>query len=262
LARYISLYSGSSGNCSLVESDGKFIIIDMGKSARMTKKAICDVGLDLSGLLGIFVSHEHTDHVSGLNVFLKKTKVPLFTNPYSLEYLRDNCLIPGDSEAYTMGLESITIGPFKVNGFFVPHDSEGCMGYRVSTGSSTMAIATDIGCVTSETYGHLTGADLVVLESNYDDKMLREGPYPYSLKYRIGSNNGHLSNIECANTILRLMGDGAKKFRLCHLSRTNNTPVIALTQIHKAASSQGIELPKNLDIKVNRRLEPTEFTRF
>ncbi|MEG1862822.1 MAG: MBL fold metallo-hydrolase [Oscillospiraceae bacterium] len=263
MAQYISLYSGSSGNCSLVVEDGKFIIIDMGKSARLTTKAINDVGLDMKNLQGILVSHEHSDHTAGLNVFLKKLAVPLYTNSCTLDYLADNSLIPGHIDAQDIDFTGSNIGPFFVEGFDTPHDSVGCMGFKIHTQKGTsMAIATDLGCVTNHIYNKLQGNELVVLESNYDEQMLKEGPYPQYLKVRISSNRGHLSNAQSSVTTLKLIDNGVKKIQLCHLSNTNNTPSLALQQIVDMAERNGIVIGQDVSIRPNRRHEitlPAEF---
>lgn len=263
MAQYISLYSGSSGNCSVVEDKGKFIIIDMGKSARLTAKAISDVGLDMKNLQGILVSHEHSDHVAGLKVFLKKLDVPLYTNISTLDYLTDNCLIPGHINAQDINYSGMNIGPFFVQGFDTPHDSVGCMGFKIHTEKGTsMAIATDLGCVTEHIYTNLAGNDLVVLESNYDEQMLKDGPYPYYLKVRIASNRGHLSNSQSSLTTLRLIESGVKKIQLCHLSNTNNTPSLALERVVDMANRNGIVIEDEVKIKPNRRHDITDPAQF
>ena len=263
LARYISLYSGSSGNCSVVEEDGKYLMIDIGKSARQTIDAMKELGLDSDELLGILISHEHIDHVRGLRVFLKRNRAPVFTNPYTLEKLEDEDHLPGDAMVFEMGEEAVEVGPFKVEGFYVPHDSRACMGYRITTKSgSVMSIATDIGFVSENTYSWLSGADLVVLESNYDELMLKNGPYPANLKFRVASKHGHLSNTECSRTVLRLVEEGTMNIHLCHLSENNNTPRTALMEVVNMARKNGVVLPEELNLKINRRHEitpPTEF---
>ncbi len=263
MARYISLYSGSSGNCSVVEENGKFIIIDMGKSARLTNKALQDVGLDIKNLQGILVSHEHTDHVSGLRVFLKNISVPLYTGPATLDYLEDNLLVPPHIDMYDMSYNGAEIGPFRVTGFETPHDSVGCMGFRIHTEKgSSMSIATDLGMVTQNIFDNLKNVNLAVVESNYDEQMLKEGMYTYYLKTRISSNRGHLSNNQSSRVTLSLIESGVEKIQLCHLSNNNNTPSLALGQISRTAQQRGIIIPDYVSVKVNRRHEITTDTEF
>ena len=263
MARYISLYSGSSGNCSVVEENGKFILIDMGKSARMTNNALKELGLDIRNLQGILVSHEHSDHVSGLKVFLKKLDVPLYTGAATLDYLSDNLLVPGHIEMHDLSFSGADIGPFHVTGFETPHDSVGCLGFRIHTEKgSIMSIATDLGMVTEDIFRNLSNVDLAVIESNYDVQMLKEGPYPYYLKTRIASNRGHLSNFQSSQVSLRLIEDGVDKIQLCHLSNNNNTPSLALGQVAATAMANGIKIADHVQIKVNKRHEITNETVF
>ena len=263
MARYISLYSGSSGNCSVVEENGKFIIIDMGKSARITNSALTRLGLEIKNLQGILVSHEHSDHISGLKVFLKNLHVPLFSGAPTNDYLRDNALVPGHIDVQDLNFTGTNIGPFNIQGFETPHDSACCLGFKIRTdGGSSMSIATDLGFVNEEILKNLSGVDLTVIESNYDVNMLKYGPYPYYLKSRISSNRGHLSNIQSSRATLRLVEDGVKKIQLCHLSNTNNTPRLALERIKNSAAENGICLPDDVTVKVNRRHEVTQPTEF
>ena len=172
MARYISLYSGSSGNCSVVEENGKFILIDMGKSARLTNKALTELGLDIKNLQGILVSHEHTDHTAGLKVFLKNLRVPVYTGWATADYLTARDMIPAHIEVNDIDFSGFNIGDFYVKGFETPHDSVGCMGFRIATEKGRkMSIATDLGFVTEDIFNSLRNVDLSVVESNYDVQM-------------------------------------------------------------------------------------------
>ncbi len=263
MARCISLYSGSFGNCSVVEENGKFIIIDMGKSARLTNNRLKDVGLDIKNLQGILVSHEHSDHISGLKVFLKNISTPLYTGRATLDYLEDHLLIPPHIDMYDLSFNGRDIGPFHVEGFDTPHDSVGCLGFRIHTEKgSTMSIATDLGMVTENIYNNLTNVNLAVIESNYDVQMLKDGPYPYYLKSRIASNRGHLSNRQSSRVTLRLIESGVSKIQLCHLSNNNNTPSLALGRVAATAMANGIKIADHVQVKVNRRHEITDETIF
>ena len=263
MARYISLYSGSSGNCSVVEENGKFILIDMGKSARLTNKALTELGLDIKNLQGILVSHEHTDHTSGLKVFLKNIKVPLYTGASTLDYMQDNLMVPAHIEMNDLSFSGADIGPFHITGFETPHDSVGCLGFRIHTEKgSSMSIATDLGMVTENIFENLKNVNLAVVESNYDEQMLKDGPYPYYLKSRIASNRGHLSNRQSAQTTLRLIESGVDRIQLCHLSNNNNTPSLALQQVALSAMANGIKIADHVQVKVNRRHEITTDTEF
>ena len=264
MANYISLYSGSSGNCSVIEENGKFIMIDIGKSARMTNNALKELGLEIKNLQGILISHEHSDHVGGLKVFLKKLDVPVFAAAPTLDYLADWDLVPGHIQLEDMTFAGHNIGDFFVKGFETPHDSASCMGYNIHTKNGTrMTMATDLGCVTDNILSQFMGADLAVIESNYDEMMLRENEnYPYYLKTRISSNRGHLSNRQCSDAAVKLIQSGVKKMHLCHLSNNNNTPTLALERVQKTAVANGIVIGNDVQVKVNRRHEITADTEF
>ena len=265
MANYISLYSGSSGNCSVLEDNGRFILIDIGKSARLTANALKDLGLELKNLQGILISHEHSDHVGGLKVFTKKLNIPVFSNCATLDYLADNDLVSSHIVLEDMNMAGHNIGDFFVTGFETPHDSVGCMGFNIHTNQGTrMTMATDLGCVTDSILKQFMGADLAVIESNYDDVMLRENEnYPYYLKTRIASNRGHLSNIQCSDAAAKLLENGVKKLHLCHLSNNNNTPSTALSQLAVTAMTKGIDVTRDVEIiKANRRHEITAPTQF
>lgn len=265
MANYISLYSGSSGNCSVIEENGKFIIIDIGKSARLTTNALKDLGLDLKNLQGVLVSHEHSDHINGLKVFLKKLDVPVYSSAATLDYLADYDLVPGHIQLEDMTFAGHNIGDFYVKGFATPHDSVSCMGFDIHTQNGTrMTMATDLGFVTEDILSHFMGTDLAVLESNYDEVMLRENiNYPYYLKTRIASNRGHLSNNQFSDSAVKIIESGVKKLHLCHLSNNNNTPSTALSQLALTTMEKGIDIGKELEVvKANRRHEITAPTQF
>ncbi len=254
MANYISLYSGSSGNCSVIEENGKFILIDVGKSARQTNTALKSIGLDNKNLQGIFISHEHQDHIAGLKVFLKNLDVPVYSNAFSLNYIQKNDLIPPHIKTYDTVFSGVEIGDLFIKGFETPHDSDACTGFRVfSKKGSSMALATDLGSVTDEVYNNLKGNDLVVLESNYDENMLLAGEYPYFLKRRILSDNGHLSNLQASETALKLIKDGLSNLRFCHLSNNNNLPSLALSQLASLAHQKGIKIDNEIKVSVNIR---------
>lgn len=253
MASFISLYSGSSGNCSLVESQGKYLMIDMGKSCRITLTALREQGLAIADCMGILVTHEHSDHVKGLETFLKHYPVPVYGGAATLDYLEMRGILPPAVEAVAMEGRTEDIGDFSVTAFPTSHDVP-CCGYRIHTpDGGTMAIATDLGCLTPAVHQGIAGCDLVALEANYDLQSLRYGPYPYYLKTRIESSRGHLDNRECAAKILELIQDGCRKFALCHLSQNNNTPELALHTVENTLRMAGVGQDEAVQIQVQRR---------
>ena len=255
MAYFTTLYSGSSGNCALIRSEDKYLLIDMGKSCRTTLTALKTLGLAVSDCVGILVTHEHSDHVSGLDTFLKKHPVPLYGCADTLDTLASRGTIPPAVEAIPVDGQTLEIGSFTVTSFPTSHDVP-CVGYRIHTpDGKTMTIATDLGVLTPPVHEALSGCDLVALESNYDLHMLRSGRYPYYLRSRIESNRGHLSNDECSAKLLELIQEGCKKFALCHLSQENNTPALALQTMFNTLGAAGVVPEKDCIVQAQRRNE-------
>jgi Metal-dependent hydrolases of the beta-lactamase superfamily I len=260
MARFTTLYSGSSGNCAVIEEDGGYILVDMGKSCRWTTKALYEAGLSISNLRGICVTHEHTDHVSGLEVFLRHNNVPLYGGPETLEYLEDRNLVPGTARLFTIENSPVEAGGFLVEAFDTSHDAVGCKGYRITTPKGkVVSVATDLGYVSNAVFNGLNGADLVALEANYDKGMLMTGPYPYYLKTRIASSTGHLGNIESAETLLKLLKEGCNKFALCHMSKENNTREIVLNTMQTTFMEENAKMGEDCLMQLSLRNEISPF---
>ncbi len=225
----ISLYSGSKGNCTYIRAGDDEILIDAGRSLRALSGALNSIGSDLTRIKAIFITHEHSDHISALEMLSKKYRIPVHITETSAKkviatskYLKQNlvCHPP---------LYEVNVGELKIRSFPTPHDSEMSVGYTVSMpDGEKIGYATDIGHITSEIRENLLGSSAVVLESNHDLDMLRDGPYPAWLKTRIGSARGHLSNTDCAAFLPELAASGTRDILLAHLSAENNTPSAAL----------------------------------
>ncbi|MDD3429820.1 MAG: MBL fold metallo-hydrolase [Oscillospiraceae bacterium] len=255
MAVFTTLYSGSSGNCAYIKEGDGFLLVDMGKNCKQTMLGLAALQEDVKNLQGILITHEHSDHISGLKVFLKKVKVPIYGSSATLDFLAERELVPADIEMIPLdGGRPENIGEYTVNSFRTSHDSADCAGYRIVTPSGKIAaIATDLGYVSDEVYENLKGADVIGLESNYDEQMLMFGAYPYYLKKRIASTRGHLCNVDSANTISRLIQDGSKRFALCHLSQENNTPGQVRLTLEQILQQAGIELTNDMIMQVASR---------
>ena len=262
MAYFTTLYSGSSGNCGLVRCGDQYLLIDMGKSCRTTLTALKSLGLAVSDCAGILITHEHSDHVAGLDTFLKKYPTPLYGCADTLDTLQSRGTIPPTVDAIPVDGQTLEIGEFTVTSFPTSHDVP-CCGYRVrATDGHVMALATDLGYLTPVVQDNLIGCDLVALEANYDAFSLHGGPYPYYLKVRIASDRGHLDNKACAAEILDLIQDGCKKFALCHLSQTNNSPELALTTVYNVLLAAGIQPGRGVLIQAQHRSEVSPYIEF
>lgn len=263
MAKFTTLYSGSSGNSAVIEEDGSYLLVDIGKSCRKTMQALDALDLAPGRLQGILITHEHIDHVSGLKVFLKKNHVPVYASPATLDMLAAQDRLPAGAQLCPVDGSVQDAGGFGVQGFATSHDAIDCHGYRITTPKGkTMAIATDLGYLSETVHTALSGASLVALESNYDPFMLRTGPYPYALKVRIAGQRGHLSNDECAGKVLELIQEGCEKFCLCHLSHENNTPAHALGTVKNLLTAAGVRPGEGGIVQAAKREEISDWMEF
>lgn len=237
-----TLCSGSSGNSVLVRGDGgTTLLVDMGQSCRKTLYALKDLGIYPQDIDAVLITHEHSDHVSGLNTFLKHYSVPLYVSELSASVMLNEKTVPSGTEMrYVHAGEDFSVGDIRIIPFRTSHDSADCIGYCFCfSDGSRAAIATDTGYVPDDVMSVLRGCSVVCLESNYDDRMLLTGPYPYYLKSRIRSKNGHLCNDDCAAAAVSLVESGTKTLVLMHLSAENNMPAIARMTVETALENNG-----------------------
>ncbi|MCF0136850.1 MAG: MBL fold metallo-hydrolase [Oscillospiraceae bacterium] len=239
--RIVTFASGSSGNCSLVSCGNVNILIDAGISMRRIVKGLAAFGLTPHDICGVLITHEHSDHISGLPMLVKHHGVKAFTVPElvcALEYIEPT-LAP-NIKCVELN-KPFMLGDIEVKAFRTPHDSKYSVGYRL-IGDTVFAYATDTGSVTHELVEGLMGAETVLIEANHDLQMLRYGPYPPYLKRRIMSPTGHLSNDDCKKLALLLANSGTKHIILGHLSKENNTPEKAYKAVVGALKGLDVRL--------------------
>ncbi len=254
MIKILPLFSGSSGNCVYVNCDGEEILIDAGVSCKRIETALQSVGTRLDSIKSILVTHEHSDHIKGLDVICRKHGIPVYINRKSASFFDDtlDSLFSGNAKIADAG-DTLSFNGFEANVFSTPHDSIGSCGYHFTFKDGTrFALATDLGIITDEVRAYLLGCKTVIIESNHDLKMLKEGPYPYILKKRILSDRGHLSNEACAEFLPYLVEMGAKKIVLAHLSGENNTPSLAYKTNAEALAEAGFT-PSDVNLTVAMR---------
>ena len=228
MARLCTLASGSTGNSTYISTTDGDILVDVGISYKALMAAIDEVGGDIARLRAVAVTHTHTDHIKGLKTFLKNTKIPLVASSKTLESLVANNLIPEGITVTAADNKIVTFGNTVVDFFSTSHDAVGSGGYVITLPDGRRAaVCTDLGVMTDNIRQKLFGCDAVLIESNHDVEMLRRGPYPASLKLRILSEQGHLSNNACACELPSLLKSGTTRIILGHLSAENNTPFLA-----------------------------------
>ena len=239
--RIVTFASGSTGNCCLVSDGGVNVLIDAGISARRIVQGLGVLGLAPQDVCGVLITHEHSDHISGLPVLVKRTGMRIFAPSELGEVLRRVKPELSESIDYIPHDGGLCVGDVRITAFPTPHDTSASFGYRIE-GSEVFAFATDTGHISDELLEGLQGAGTVVIEANHDKVMLKNGPYPPFLKQRVLSKHGHLSNDDCAKLACLLADSGTRQIILGHLSQQNNTPEAAETAVSEALSGRNVKI--------------------
>ena len=241
MAKFCSLFSSSSGNCTYVGSSHGGILIDVGVSAKRVECALADIGVDPCTIEGIFITHEHSDHVKGIKVFAARHGIKVWASAGTLAGMEEQDALSPKIQTMVIPDSGTEAAGIYIRPFRTPHDSRESTGYSMVTpDGKRIAIATDIGKMTDTVMDAIHGSDLVLLESNHDVGMLQNGPYPFFLKQRILSDHGHLSNGSCALELPALINSGTTRIILGHLSRKNNLPEIARSTANAEIVKHGL----------------------
>lgn len=246
---FATLFSGSSGNAVYVACGEDAILIDAGKNNKCIELALSAIGEDPHKIRAVYVTHEHHDHISALQVFTKKYEVPVHLLRASAEVID---VLPHTAILHE-GTFTDETGPFRVSAFYTPHDSACAVGYTVEAGGKKIGVATDMGMLTKNVVAELTSCDAALIESNYDPEMLRTGPYGPQLKARVGGKYGHLSNPDAALLAAVLAYSGTKDLLLGHLSAENNTPEKVMEAVEDEFTRRGV----TANVKIAARDCPT-----
>lgn len=249
------LASGSKGNSLLVVSGRTRLLIDAGLSSRELCRRLALTGVSPEDLDAILVTHEHVDHVRGLGLLSRRYRLPVYLHHEVAAVLADNHR-PARMVEFTTGME-IPVGDLGVKAFPITHDAQAPVGFTIRGLAGKMGVATDLGIATRLVAEELCQCQTLVLESNHDEEMLRDGPYPWPLKQRIKGNHGHLSNDDSAGLLETLCWEGLKTVFLAHLSETNNHPELARKSAEQALSRQACCRPRLL---IGRQDQPTDWS--
>ncbi len=260
-----SFASGSSGNCYYLGTYHSGILIDAGISARTIHRHLKSMGLDMSNIQGVLVTHDHADHIRAVGTLGERFHIPIYATPEIHGGIDKNYGVVEklrNSRRFFTKNEPFDINGMQVNTFGVSHDSTDCVGYVIDFQGQRFVIATDVGCVNDELIANVATANHLVIEANHDEQLLLNGPYPTYLKQRILSDKGHMSNRVCANVLAQCYHTGLKHVFLCHLSQENNDPEVAYRTVREALEQKGVDVDKDLVLSVLPRLEPTPIYTF
>lgn len=239
-----------------VEDEG--YLIDVGVPYKKIRAGLESIDFAIENIKGIFITHEHDDHIRGLRVFLRNHDIPVYTSFGTKSAINEKEVILDREEIVLKENEPITLHKLSVMPFTVSHDVREPLGFRFGMKEFTIGYATDLGEVSDEVKSQLALCDAVFIESNYDTEMLKRSSYPMVLKQRIGGGKGHLSNEKCADLIKELVGGKTNRFILGHLSEQNNLPSIALQTVQKMLNDANYQENKDYILRVASRNHPSK----
>ena len=233
------LGSGSAGNASYVETDETRVLVDAGFSPRQIRLRLAGIGRTPENLTAILITHEHSDHISGLVGIAEKLGIPVYCNRATMDEIKRSLRASLDFRLFVSG-GSFDVGDISVETFSVPHDAQDPVGFMLRTSNGSIGVATDLGYVTRLVGERIRLANVLVLESNHDVKMLQECPHrSWSLKQRILSRHGHLSNEAAADCAADIMSTNLRQLYLGHLSRDCNKPELAFKVMQRRLQQIG-----------------------
>jgi phosphoribosyl 1,2-cyclic phosphodiesterase len=251
MLRICVLGSGSSGNATYIGSETTHILIDFGLSTRRAAESLRTLGIAIDDLQGVILSHEHSDHIKGLPTFTRRFSSPVFVSEPTLQAMTGES-INGRREIFRVG-EDFRVGDLEIIPFPVSHDAADPAGFLIRRDGVQVAHVTDLGCVTEAIRHRIRGSDVLVIESNHDEEMLKIGPYPWPLKQRVLSRVGHLSNRELAVFLQEDFDGLARTIVLAHLSQKNNHPELARLAAQEALTARSMARTVECDLILARQ---------
>ncbi|MBR0082250.1 MAG: MBL fold metallo-hydrolase [Clostridia bacterium] len=254
--RFCPLCSGSSGNSTYIEAGNVRLLIDAGLSCKRITELMRSVGADPASLSAILITHEHSDHIQGVNILSKKYGIPVYANAACWSMMRTQMtgVAPGNVCVFEND-QPFWLGSVRILPFSSYHDSIAAVGFVITHREHSVGICTDIGHIDNRILDTLSGCELVLLEANHDVDMLMAGGYPYLLKRRILSGDGHLCNEDCGKALVKLYDRGLRSAILGHLSAENNAPDLAMITVKTILEEAGIG--EKLTVALALRDRPT-----
>lgn len=256
--KFCSLSSGSSGNCQYIETENTKILIDAGFSGKRIETLLSSIGVNPATLDAIFVTHEHIDHSMGVGVLSRRYDLPIYANENTWTGMEP--IIKKVKEKNTKAFiteENLHIKDLTIYPFHVSHDALEPVGYVIFYKNVKLSIVTDTGWVNDNMKNKIKNSNLYFMESNHDTQMLRDGSYPWSLKQRIMSNKGHLSNHDAGNILGDVLSGNNEIVLLAHLSADNNIPRLAYDTVRMSILEQGLDVDNDIRLGMSFRDKTT-----
>lgn len=262
---FLSLASGSSGNCYYLGTSEYGILIDAGIGIRTIKKVLKERAIDMSTIVAVLITHDHADHIKTVGCLGEKHNIPIYATDGVHKGIEKSRYVEETLSASRRVIEKetpFTIRDFNITAFEVPHDSTDNVGYYIEFENHKFTFATDVGHITEVVTKYASRANHLIIEANYDEEMLRFGTYPQFLKERVASPTGHLSNREAAEFLALNYHPHLRNIWLCHLSRDNNHPELAFKTIDIRLFQEGIRVGKDVSLIALKRTTPSDIFEF
>ncbi|TKC16686.1 MBL fold metallo-hydrolase [Robertmurraya kyonggiensis] len=259
--RFSVLASGSTGNAIFVETEEHSFLVDAGLSGKQMEALFAKIDRDMSKLSGLLVTHEHSDHIKGVGVVARKYKLPIYANQKTWDAMSGLIGEIPTEQKFTFDMETVkSFGSLDIESFGVSHDAAEPMFYTFHHEGKKLVLVTDTGYVSDRMKGIISNADMYVFESNHDVQMLRMGHYPWSIKRRILSDVGHVSNEDAAIAMSEVIGDQTKRIYLAHLSLDNNMKDLATMSVTQTLQEQGVIVGEQVELYDTDPKIPTALT--
>jgi phosphoribosyl 1,2-cyclic phosphodiesterase len=256
IVKFCVIASGSSGNCALIATEKTRVLVDAGLSFRELSKRLASIGEQPDRIDAILITHEHSDHISGLARFARRVPAPIFMTRLTAPAIDWDGAAPA-VEPFQAG-STFVVGDIEIDSFTIPHDAVDPVGFCFRAQGIKIGLTTDLGYIPDSIKFHLRGSHVLMLESNHDLDMLRVGPYPWAVKQRVMSRNGHLSNEVVGDYVGHEFDSSTTALILGHLSEHNNHPEIVRMVAQQALDRRGL----GTRLVVANQMQPTEVFQF
>ncbi len=260
--RFCNIASGSSGNCTYIGDEATHLCVDAGISGKRIEQGLNELGLTTADMNGILVTHEHTDHISGLGVVSKRYRIPIYATKGTIGAIKSMPAFSAIPDELFFEIEPdkpFEIGDFRIRPVRISHDAADPVGFRLDNNGRSVGVLTDLGTYDDYIIDSMKGCSTVMLEANHDVNMLQVGPYPYRLKKRILGDRGHLSNDSCGRLLVELLSDRLQNIILGHLSQENNLAELAYETVRMeiTMADRGYSF-SDFKVLIGKRNERTE----